>query len=90
MLYLLAFELNCPEILDNNNKIVLPESMKIYGKNSDYQDCLEKARKKNLKLCPEGYCTAKEKFEVYPSAYANAYAAQVCKGSKPDMEDILW
>ena len=54
--------------------------------NSSYSKCLETARKKNLKLCPEGYCTAKEKFEVYPSAYANAYAVQVCKGDKPDLE----
>ena len=51
-----------------------------------YEKCLETAQKKNLKLCPEGYCTAKEKFEVYPSAYANAYAVQVCKGTKPDYE----
>ena len=25
------------------------------------------------------------KFEVYPSAYANGYAAQVCKGTQPDL-----
>ena len=49
-----------------------------------YDKCLEDARKRKMKLCPEGYCTAKEKFEVYPSAYANGYAAQVCKGTKPD------
>jgi len=93
MLGLLAFELNCPELLNKNIKVAesmkIMESMKIYGSSQDYQSCLEKARKKNLKLCPEGYCTAKEKFEVYPSAYANAYAAQVCKGSKPDMEGNL-
>lgn len=55
-----------------------------------YYKCLEGARERKekgkLKLCPEGYCTAKEKFEVYPSAYANAFAAQVCKGTKSDME----
>lgn len=49
-----------------------------------YKDCLKNARNKKMKLCPEGYCTAKEKFEVYPSAYANAYASQVCSGKKPD------
>ena len=57
---------------------------------SDYYSCLEEARKRKakdkLKLCPEGYCTAKLSFEVYPSAYANGYAAQVCKGTKPDLE----
>lgn len=51
-----------------------------------YKRCLEEARKRGLKLCPEGYCTAKMKFEVYPSAYANGYASQVCKGTKPDLE----
>ena len=42
-----------------------------------------------MNLCPEGYCTAKEKYQVYPSAYANAYASQVCKGTKPDFEGNL-
>ena len=55
-----------------------------------YQDCLDEAtvrkEKGNLKLCPEGYCTAKMKFKVYPSAYANGYASQVCKGAVPDLE----
>jgi len=54
----------------------------------EYSKCLEKAQNRakqgKLKLCPEGYCTAKMKFDVYPSAYANAYAAQVCKGTKAD------
>ena len=33
-------------------------------------DVLEK------KLCPEGKAAAKRKFKVYPSAYANAWAAK--------------
>lgn len=37
-------------------------------------DSLEK------KLCPEGKAAAKEKFDVYPSAYANGWAVQYCKG----------
>ena len=53
-----------------------------------YRDCIPYARDRfnnnSLKLCPEGYCTAKHKFEVYPSAYANGYAAKVCKGSSPN------
>jgi hypothetical protein len=57
---------------------------------SEYRSCLEEAAKRKsrgkLKLCPEGYCTAKMKFEVYPSAYANGYASQVCKGTQPDLE----
>jgi len=66
-----------------------PLSLNYSGKVSDqYEECLDEARDKHekgkLKLCPEGYCTAKQKFEVYPSAYANAYAVQVCTGDKPD------
>jgi len=29
---------------------------------------------------------AKAKFDVYPSAYANGYAVQVCKGTKPGLD----
>ena len=43
-----------------------------------------KSPKKPAKLCKRGYCTAKSKFKVYPSAYANGYASQVCAGTKPD------
>jgi hypothetical protein len=49
----------------------------------DLNACIEKARKrKDLKLCPEGYCAAKQKFRVYPSAYANGYATKLCKNLK--------
>ena len=37
-------------------------------------DMLEK------KLCPEGKAAAKRKFKVYPSAYANGWAVQYCRG----------
>lgn len=53
-----------------------------------YKKCLDDAQKRfdnnKIKLCPRGYCSAKHKFEVYPSAYANGYATSVCKGTKPD------
>jgi len=32
------------------------------------------------KLCPAGKAAAKKKFDVYPSAYANGWAVQYCKG----------
>ena len=32
------------------------------------------------KLCHEGKAAAKRKFKVYPSAYANGWAVQYCKG----------
>ena len=39
----------------------------------------------NIKLCKRGYCSAKAKYKVYPSAYANGYAVKVCKGLMPDV-----
>jgi hypothetical protein len=51
---------------------------------SDYEedeDMIEEGRKKTgTKLCARGKSAAKAKFDVYPSAYANGYAVQVCKG----------
>ena len=38
------------------------------------------AKKKGQKLCPRGKAAAKAKFDVYPSAYANAYASKVRAG----------
>lgn len=35
---------------------------------------------KSNKLCARGIASAKSKFKVYPSAYANGHAVQVCKG----------
>lgn len=32
------------------------------------------------KLCPAGKAAAKKKFAVYPSAYANGWAVQYCRG----------
>jgi hypothetical protein len=37
-------------------------------------------KKKSTTLCARGKSAAKAKFDVYPSAYANGYAVQVCKG----------
>jgi hypothetical protein len=44
-----------------------------------------KKKKKDTKLCKRGITAAKAKYEVYPSAYANGYAVQVCKGKMPDV-----
>ena len=44
-------------------------------------DMIEEGRKKTgTKLCARGIASAKSKYEVYPSAYANGHAVQVCKG----------
>ena len=60
-------------------------------KGSDYdeddRDMVEEGRKKTgTKLCARGKAAAKAKFDVYPSAYANGYAVQVCKGTKPGLD----
>ncbi len=42
---------------------------------------LDEGRKKTgTKLCARGKAAAKAKFKVYPSAYSNGYAVQVCQG----------
>jgi hypothetical protein len=43
----------------------------------------EGRKKAGTKLCSRGKAAAKAKFKVYPSAYANGYAVQVCKGKMP-------
>lgn len=51
---------------------------------SDDSDMVSEGRKKTgTKLCARGKSAAKAKFKVYPSAYANGYAVQVCKGKMP-------
>ena len=46
----------------------------------------EGKKKTGTKLCSRGKSAAKAKFKVYPSAYANGYAVQVCKGTKPGLD----
>lgn len=61
-------------------------------KQSQYVDFVEleegkkKKKKKDTTLCARGKSAAKAKFEVYPSAYANGYAVQVCKGTMPGLD----
>jgi len=46
----------------------------------DYEDINEGKKKVGTKLCARGKAAAKAKYKVYPSAYANGFAVQVCKG----------
>lgn len=46
----------------------------------------KKKKKKKNTLCARGKSAAKAKYDVYPSAYANGYAVQVCKGTKPGLD----
>lgn len=52
----------------------------------DYEDITEGEKKSGTKLCSRGKAAAKAKFKVYPSAYANGYAVQVCKGKMPGLD----
>jgi len=46
-----------------------------------YDDMMMEGRKKTgTKLCARGIASAKAKYDVYPSAYSNGHAVQVCKG----------
>ena len=47
----------------------------------DAVDVMYEGRKKaGTKLCARGVASAKSKYDVYPSAYSNGHAVQVCKG----------
>jgi len=47
----------------------------------DDKDMMSEGRKKSgTKLCARGKAAAKSKFKVWPSAYGNGFAVQVCQG----------
>lgn len=49
--------------------------------NIDDDDMMMEGRKKTgTKLCARGVASAKAKYDVYPSAYSNGHAVQVCIG----------
>lgn len=65
------------------------EMMSADDSSTKYQalDMMEEGKKKTgTKLCARGKAAAKSKFKIYPSAYANGYGVQVCKGSKPGLD----
>ena len=69
-------------IMNESKKDGMEMSMSI-----DDQDIVMEGKKKTgTKLCARGKSAAKAKFEVYPSAYANGYAVQVCKGKMPGLD----
>lgn len=57
-------------------------------RNMDFDvEVVEEGKKKSgTKLCARGKSAAKSKFDVYPSAYANGYAVQVCQGKLPGLD----
>ena len=48
--------------------------------NIDDKDMMMEGKKTGTKLCARGKASAKAKYDVYPSAYSNGHAVQVCKG----------
>lgn len=46
----------------------------------NYEDMNEGRKKTGTPLCARGKASAKAKYDVYPSAYSNGHAVQVCKG----------
>ena len=58
--------------LENIVKRIIEESKK--------SETDEGRKKTGTKLCARGKAAAKAKFKVWPSAYANGFAVQVCKG----------
>jgi hypothetical protein len=64
-------------LMNESKKDGMELSMNIDDKNM----VMGEGRKKTgTKLCARGKAAAKAKYDVYPSAYANGYAIQVCKG----------
>ena len=69
-------------IMNESKKDGMEMSMSI----DDHDMVMEGKKKTGTKLCARGKAAAKAKFDVYPSAYANGYAVQVCKGTKPGLD----
>lgn len=46
----------------------------------DFEMVEEGRKKTGTKLCARGKAAAKARYDVYPSAYSNGHAIQVCKG----------
>ena len=69
-------------IMNESKKDGMEMSMNV----DDKDMMMEGTKKTGTKLCARGKAAAKSKFDVYPSAYANGYAVQVCKGKKPGID----
>ena len=54
----------------------------IKGKDHTDEDemMMEGRKKSGTKLCSRGKAAAEAKFKIYPSAYSNGFAVQVCQG----------
>jgi hypothetical protein len=64
-------------LMNETKKHGMQMSMNIDDKDMVMQ---EGRKKTGTKLCARGKASAKAKYDVYPSAYSNGHAVQVCKG----------
>ena len=69
-------------MMNESKKDGMELSMNIDDKDMFMSEGRKKNRKKTgTPLCARGIASAKATYDVYPSAYANGHAVQVCKGS---------
>ena len=77
------------EMSPSQKKKAIQEKKKVgMGKKAKVIKKGTKVSSPGTKLCSRGKETAKKKFKIYPSAYANGYAVQVCKGTKADNNGV--
>jgi len=66
-------------------RVILEKKKSKKKKSKKRKSKKKKSKKRNTTLCARGKNAAKAKYDVYPSAYANGYAVQVCKGKMPGL-----
>jgi hypothetical protein len=74
------------EIMDFEDLAIADETDGMDPNKALAMSMMEGRKKTGTKLCSRGKSAAKSKFKVYPSAYANGYAVQVCKGRMPGLD----
>ena len=75
--------------MDQVFDFMMNESKKDEEMSMSLNDVVMEGRKKTgTKLCARGKASAKAKYDVYPSAYSNGHAVQVCKGKIKGLSSI--
>jgi hypothetical protein len=73
---------NLDQVFDFLMNETKKEGMELSMNIDDKDMMMDEGRKKTgTPLCARGIASAKATYDVYPSAYANGHAVQVCKGS---------
>ena len=76
----MAIPIALEKILNKYGISIMPSSHEKEDE-EDTERLDERKKKKSNKLCARGISSAKSTYDVYPSAYANGHAVQVCKGT---------